>query len=92
MEFASLDPKTLVADVIVNPRDTPFLAAAKARGCQTIDGHGMLVNQAIIGVAHWTGVTVDGAIMRYVDFSEAALVDVSLDDVDAIGAVGLTID
>ena len=24
----------------------------------------MLVNQAIIGVAHWTGVQVDGAVMR----------------------------
>ncbi|NNL74364.1 MAG: shikimate dehydrogenase, partial [Silicimonas sp.] len=45
-------------------RDTPFLAEANARGCKTIDGHGMLVNQAIIGVAHWTGVDVDGAVMR----------------------------
>lgn len=64
VDFASLDPAALVADVIVNPRDTPFLAKAKARGCKTIDGHGMLVNQAIIGVAHWTGVHVDGAVMR----------------------------
>lgn len=64
VDFTSLHPKSLVADVIVNPRDTPFLAKAKARGCKTIDGHGMLVNQAIIGVAHWTGVQVDGAVMR----------------------------
>ena len=64
VDFARLDPKSLVADVIVNPRDTPFLANAKARGCKTIDGHGMLVNQAIIGVAHWTGVQVDGVVMR----------------------------
>ncbi|NND19002.1 MAG: shikimate dehydrogenase [Silicimonas sp.] len=64
VDFSSLNPATLVADVIVNPRDTPFLAEANARGCKTIDGHGMLVNQAIIGVAHWTGVHVDGAVMR----------------------------
>ncbi|MGI9353691.1 MAG: shikimate dehydrogenase [Rhizobiaceae bacterium] len=64
VEFASLNPRTLVADVIVNPRDTPFLAMSKARGCKTIDGHGMLVNQAIIGVAHWTGLQVDGAVMK----------------------------
>ena len=64
VDFASLDPAALVADVIVNPRDTPYLAKAKARGCKTVDGHGMLVNQAIIGIAHWTGVHVDGAVMR----------------------------
>lgn len=64
VDFSCLDPATLVADVIVNPRDTPFLAGASARGCKTIGGHGMLVNQAIIGVAHWTGVQVDGAVMR----------------------------
>ncbi len=64
LDFNSVDPVTLVADVIVNPRDTPFLSRARARGCKTINGHGMLVNQAIAGVAFWTGVTVDGAVMR----------------------------
>ena len=64
LDFNSVDPGALVADVIVNPRDTGFLARARNRGCRTIDGHGMLVNQAIAGVAYWTGVTVDGAVMR----------------------------
>lgn len=64
LDFDSVDPGALVADVIVNPRDTEFLARARNRGCRTIDGHGMLVNQAIAGVAYWTGGTVDGAVMR----------------------------
>ncbi len=64
LDFDSVDPAALVADVIVNPRDTDFLARARNRGCRTIDGHGMLVNQAIAGIAYWTGVTVDGAVMR----------------------------
>jgi shikimate dehydrogenase len=64
LDFNSVDPGALVADVIVNPRDTEFLARARNRGCRTIDGHGMLVNQAIAGVAYWTGVTVDGVVMR----------------------------
>lgn len=64
LDLNSVDPGALVADVIVNPRDTGFLARARNRGCRTIDGHGMLVNQAIAGVAYWTGVTVDGVVMR----------------------------
>jgi shikimate dehydrogenase len=64
LDFDSVDSGALVADVIVNPRDTEFLARARNRGCRTIDGHGMLVNQAIAGIAFWTGVTVDGAVMR----------------------------
>lgn len=64
LDFDSVDPGILVADVIVNPRDTEFLARARSRGCRTIDGHGMLVNQAIAGIAYWTGVTVDGTVMR----------------------------
>lgn len=64
LDFDSVDSGALVADVIVNPRDTEFLARARHRGCDTIDGHGMLVNQAIAGVAYWTGITVDGDVMR----------------------------
>lgn len=64
LDFDSVDPGAIVADVIVNPRDTEFLALARRRGCRTIDGHGMLVNQAIAGIAYWTGVTVDGSVMR----------------------------
>ena len=29
-----------------------------------LDGLGMLVNQGITGIEYWTGVTVDGAVMR----------------------------
>jgi shikimate dehydrogenase len=62
--FATLAPETVVADVIPNPRDTRFLALARERGCRTLDGHGMLVNQAVTGIAYWSGVRVDGAVMR----------------------------
>ena len=36
----------------------------ESRGCRTIDGHGMLVNQAVTGIAYWTGIRVDGSVMR----------------------------
>ena len=54
----------VVADVIVDPPDTRFLRDAKARGCTTIDGLGMLINQGVIGVKYWTGLDVDSQAMR----------------------------
>ena len=62
--FDTLDLGAVVADVIPNPRDTPFLARAREHGCRTLDGHGMLVNQGITGIEYWTGLRVDGAVMR----------------------------
>ena len=34
------------------------------RGCATLDGLGMLVNQGVIGVKYWTGLDVDAGVMR----------------------------
>ena len=64
VEFESLKAEMLVADVIPNPPQTLFLDEAAKRGCQTIDGLGMLVNQGRIGIKYWTGVDPDAAVMR----------------------------
>lgn len=40
-------PKTaLVSDIVYIPRETPLLAAARARGNRTVNGLGMLMHQA----------------------------------------------
>ena len=54
----------VVADVIPNPPHTAFLKAAESRGCQSLDGLGMLVHQAVAGIKYWTGEDVDAATMR----------------------------
>jgi shikimate dehydrogenase len=54
----------VVADVIFNPADTWLLREARDRGCQTLDGLGMLVNQAVIAFRLWTGVDADAALVR----------------------------
>ncbi len=41
-----LDPACLVVDIITKPEITPLLAAARAAGCQTINGLTMLAAQA----------------------------------------------
>lgn len=44
-----------VCDVVFNPPETPFLRETEARGAQTINGLGMLVNQAAVNFTLWTG-------------------------------------
>lgn len=60
----SLQPHMVVADVIPNPPRTLLIREAEARGCVTLDGLGMLVNQGVISIKLWTGVDADAAVMR----------------------------
>lgn len=62
----SLHPRMIVADVIPNPPRTIFLREAESRGCRTLDGLGMLVNQAATNFEFWTGVKPEKAVMRKV--------------------------
>lgn len=64
LDLDSLRPELVVADGIHNPPLTHLLRAALARGCRTVDGLGMLVNQGVIGVEYWTGHTPDAQVMR----------------------------
>jgi shikimate dehydrogenase len=64
IDIASLLPDMVVADVIFNPPQTVFLREAAERGCRTLDGLGMLVNQAVIGFKIWTGEDADPNVMR----------------------------
>jgi shikimate dehydrogenase len=63
VDLSSLTSTMIVADVIFNPVETRLLRDAKARGCRTLDGLGMLVNQGVIGVQYWTGIEPDAAFM-----------------------------
>ena len=63
-DLESLTAETVVADVIPNPPTTNLVRDARAKGCKVIDGLGMLVNQGVIGIRHWTGVDPDPSVMR----------------------------
>lgn len=52
----ALPLSALVSDVIYVPLETPLLTAAKARGHQTVNGLGMLLNQARPAFKAWFGV------------------------------------
>jgi shikimate dehydrogenase len=64
IEVDSLRPDLIVADVIFNPPQTWLIRMAADRGCRTIDGLGMLVNQAVICFQIWTGLQPDAGLMR----------------------------
>jgi shikimate dehydrogenase len=64
LDLSTLAPRMLVADVIPNPPRTRLLRDARARGCTTLDGLGMLVNQGVIGFKAWTGIDPDAGVMR----------------------------
>jgi shikimate dehydrogenase len=64
VEVDSLRPEMLVCDVIPNPPRPRLMRDAQARGCATLDGLGMLVNQGVIGIRLWTGREANPAVMR----------------------------
>lgn len=64
LDYDTLTTGMVVADVIPNPPRTAFLQEADARGCTAIDGLGMLVNQAVIGIRLWNGFDANADAMR----------------------------
>jgi shikimate 5-dehydrogenase len=58
------DLASAVADVVANPPDTVFLQRAAVRGATTLQGLGMLVNQALTNARLWTGRDLDADVMR----------------------------
>ena len=54
----------VVTDLVYTPLETRLLAHARATGCRTVDGLGMLLYQAVPGFERWFGVRpeVDDAL------------------------------
>ena len=59
-----LSPRHWVADIVYFPLETALLAAARTRGCTTIDGSGMAVFQAVRAFELFTGRAADPDRMR----------------------------
>ncbi len=52
----ALGQNTVVTDLVYTPLETPLLHAARARGCEVVDGLGMLLHQGVPGFEAWFGV------------------------------------
>jgi len=55
LDLAGLPADAIVGDLIYTPPETPLLAAARARGNQTVNGLGLLLNQARPAFNAWFG-------------------------------------
>ena len=61
----SNDPKTIIYDLIYNPKPTELLKYAEKKGCLTIDGTEMLIAQGIRSLEYWTdGLKVPFQVMK----------------------------
>ena len=64
LNLKTFRPGQVVADVVFSPPVTRLLRDAAVRGCKTLDGLSMLVNQGVLGVQYWTGILPDAAVMH----------------------------
>ena len=66
-DFSFLDhlkPGVPVVDLIYIPAETELLRQAKKRGHKAINGLGLLVNQAVLALEHFTQTEIDAAEMK----------------------------
>lgn len=64
VDWDSIANSATVVDVITNPRITPFLETARAKGCGVVDGVEMLVQLAMQIFAAWTGILPDESVFQ----------------------------
>lgn len=57
IDLSRLSPPTVVTDIVYVPLETDLLRKARAAGCETVDGLGMLLHQAVPGFERWFGYT-----------------------------------
>ena len=60
---AFLEPRHVVYDIVYRPRETVLLREAKAKGCSTVEGIGMLVHQGAASFRTWFGRNPDTGVM-----------------------------
>ena len=60
---ALLEPRHTVHDIVYQPRETMLLREAKAKGCRTVEGIGMLVHQGAASFRTWFGRDPDTDVM-----------------------------
>jgi shikimate dehydrogenase len=64
VNLASLRPELLVADVAPDRPRTPLLHEAAAKGCKTLDGLTMFIEQVAVSFHLWTAVNPDRTVLR----------------------------
>jgi shikimate dehydrogenase len=64
IDFESLPAELLVADVVPDRPHTPLLSAAAEKGCKTLDGLTIFIEQVAVSFLLWTDVDPDRTVLR----------------------------
>jgi shikimate dehydrogenase len=64
LDLGTLRPELLVADVAPDRPQTPLLHAAASKGCKTLDGLTIFIEQVAVSFQLWTGVDPDRNVLR----------------------------
>jgi shikimate dehydrogenase len=64
IDVGILDARATVFDLVYVPAETPLLQAARERGLRAANGSEMLIQQAAIAFARWTGIDGMASVMR----------------------------
>jgi shikimate dehydrogenase len=64
IDYSTMLDSMVVCDGVHNSPQTPFLIEAAKRGCKTLDGFSMLVNQGAISFKIWTGYDAPVDVMK----------------------------
>jgi len=57
VDLSRLSRLSVVTDIVYKPLETELLRQAREMGCETVDGLGMLLHQAVPGFERWFGYT-----------------------------------
>lgn len=72
LDLSTLPIDAAVCDLVYRPLMTPLLMSARARGNPTVEGLGMLLNQARLGFREWFGQDPEVTLELYEDMRKAA--------------------
>lgn len=64
LDYTTVGPNMLAADVAFDPADTLFLARCAAQGARCVNGLGMLACQGALNFTLWTGAQAPFEVMR----------------------------
>jgi len=64
MDVAMLQPSTAVFDLVYRRGGTPWVKAARKKGCPAADGLPMLLEQGALSFQRWFGIEPDREAMR----------------------------
>lgn len=83
LDTDSIKANMVVADGIFNPPQTRLIQTAESKGCTTVNGLGMLVQQGAIAFEYWTGKVPSIDVMKAVLSDALDITELDITDLES---------